>query len=94
MPTLKELKQQARSAGIIGFSRMNKATLEKALNSQKRIVQKTSFPVVKTFIKKVLPQRISTFVESSIDSMNDWFGKMKKRVDWNLKENARKKLQN
>ena len=32
MPTLKELKQQARSAGIIGFSRMNKATLEKALN--------------------------------------------------------------
>ena len=24
--------------------------------------------------------------------MNDWFGKMKKRVDWNLKENARKKL--
>ena len=25
--------------------------------------------------------------------MNDWFGKMKKRVDWNLKENARKKLQ-
>ena len=92
MPTLKELKQKARSAGIIGFSRMNKADLEKAF-AQTAMVQKTSFPVVKTFLKKVLPQRISTFVESSIDSMNDWFGKMKKRVDWNLKENARKKLQ-
>ena len=88
MPTLKELKQRARSEGIIGFSRMKKADLEKALqNLQKRSAQKTSFPVVKSLVNKVLPQRISKVVESSIDSMNDWFGKMKKRVDWNLKEN-------
>ena len=92
MPTLKELKQQARSAGIIGFSRMNKAELEK-LFSQTAPVQKTSFPVVKTFMKSVLPQKVSTFVETSLDSINSWFGKMKKRVDLNLKENARKKLQ-
>ena len=51
MPTLKELKQKARSAGIIGFSRMNKADLEKAF-SQTAMVQKTSFPVVKTFLEK------------------------------------------
>ena len=97
MPTLKELKQQARLAGIIGFSRMNKATLEQLLrqNPQTRtqIVSQSFFPVVKTFLKKVIPKKVSTFVESSIDSMNNWFGKMKKRVDWNLKENARKKLQ-
>ena len=94
MPTLKELKQRARSEGIVGFSRMKKADLEKALQNlqRKRIAQKTSFPVVKSLVEKVLPQRISKVVESSIDSMNDWFGKMKKRVDWNLKENARKKL--
>ena len=49
---------------------------------------------MKSFLEKVLPQRISKVVESSIDSMSDWFGKMKKRVDWNLKENARKKLLN
>ena len=91
MPTLKELKQKARSAGIIGFSRMNKAELEKRFSQT--AVQKTSFPVVTTFMKKVLPQKVSTFVESSLDSINDWFGKMKKRVDLNLKENARKKLQ-
>ena len=54
MPTLKELKQKARSEGIIGFSRMKKADLEKALQNlqRKRTAQKTSFPVVKTFIKK------------------------------------------
>ena len=94
MPTLKELKQRARSEGIIGFSRMKKADLEKALQNlqRKKSAQKTSFPVVKSLVNKVLPQRISKLVESSIDSMNDWFGKMKKRVDWNLKENARKKL--
>ena len=54
MPTLKELKQRARSEGIIGFSRMKKADLEKALqNSQKRSAQKTSFPVVKSLVEKV-----------------------------------------
>ena len=83
MPTLKELKQKARSAGIIGFSRMNKAELEKLFSQT--AVQKTSFPVVTTFMKKVLPQKVSTFVESSLDSINDWFDKMKKRVDLNLK---------
>ena len=44
MPTLKELKNQARSQRIHGFSRMKKADLEKALeNSQKRIIQKNLF---------------------------------------------------
>ena len=94
MRTLKELKQKARSEGIVGFSRMKKVDLEKELQNpqRKRITQKTSFSVVKSLVKKVLPQRISSVVESSIDSMNDWFGKMKRRVDWNLKENAREKL--
>ena len=44
-------------------------------------------------MKSVLPQKVSKFVETSLDSINSWFGKMKKRVDLNLKENARKKLQ-
>ena len=91
MPTLHELKTKARAKGIIGFSRMNKAELEKRLSQP--APQTTSLPVLQTTIKSILPQKVSTFVESSLDSINAWFGKMKKRVDLNLKENARKKLQ-
>ena len=84
--SLKELKQRARSEGVVGFSRMKKAELEKALKKPK------SFPAVKSVIRKVLPENVSQIVDLSLNTMNSWFGKMKKRVDWNLKEKAREKL--
>ena len=83
---LKELKQRARSEGVVGFSRMKKADLEKALQKPK------SFPAVKLVIRKVLPEKAAAVVDLSLDTMNSWFGRMKKRTDWNLKEKAREKL--
>ena len=50
MPTLKELKQKARSAGIIGFSRMNKAELEKLFSQT--AVQKNIFSCCDNFHEK------------------------------------------
>ena len=84
--SLKELKQRARSEGVVGFSRMKKADLEKALQKPK------SFPAVKLVIRKVLPEKAAAVVDLSLDTMNSWFGRMKKRTDWNLKEKAREKL--
>ena len=84
--SLKELKQRARSEGVVGFSRMKKADLEKALQKPK------SFPAVKLVIRKVLPEKAAAVVDLSLDTMNSWFGRMKKKVDWNLKEKAREKL--
>ena len=83
---LNELKQRARSEGVVGFSRMKKADLEKALQKEK------TFPAVKSVIQKVFPEKVAAVVDLSIDSIHSWFGKMKKRVDWDLKEKARKKL--
>ena len=51
-----------------------------------------SFPAVKSIIRKVLPENAAKVVDSSLDSINSWFGKMKKKVDWDLKERAREKL--
>ena len=70
---LKELKQRARSEGIVGFSRMKKADLEKALQKPK------SFPAVKSVIQKVLPERVAAVVDLSIDSITSWFQRMKKK---------------
>ena len=85
--SLKELKQRARSEGVVGFSRMKKADLEKALQQKPK-----SFPAVKLVIRKVLPEKAAAVVDLSLDTMNSWFGRMKKKVDWNLKEKAREKL--
>ena len=79
---LKELKQRARSEGVVGFSKMKKAELEKALQKPK------SFPAV----RKVLPKKVAAVVDLSLDSLNSWFQGMKKKVNLNLKEKARKKL--
>ena len=65
---------------------MKKADLEKALQKPK------SFPAVKLVIQKVLPEKAAAVVDLSLDTMNSWFGRMKKKVDWNLKEKAREKL--
>ena len=89
--SLKELKQRARSEGVVGFSRMKKAELEKALQG-KALQKPKSFPVVKSVIQKVLPEKVAQVVDLSLDSINSWFGRMKKRTDWNLKEKAREKL--
>ena len=83
---LNELKQRARSEGVVGFSRMKKADLEKALQKEK------TFPAVKSVIRKVLPEKAAAVVDLSIDSINSWFQGMKKKVNLNLKEKARKKL--
>ena len=79
---LKELKQRARSEGVVGFSRMKKAELEKALQKPK------SFPE----IRKVFPENVAAVVDLSLDTLNSWFGRIKKKVNLNLKEKARKKL--
>ena len=79
---LKELKQRARSEGVVGFSRMKKAELEKALQKPK------SFPE----IRKVFPKNVAAVVDLSLDTLNSWFGRIKKKVNLNLKEKARKKL--
>ena len=76
--SLKELKQRARSEGVVGFSRMKKAELEKALQ--------------KPAVRKVLPEKVSQVVDLSLNAMNSWFGRMKKKVNLNLKEKARQKL--
>ena len=83
---LKELKQRARSEGVVGFSRMKKADLEKALQKEK------TFPAVKSTIRKVLPEKVAAVVDLSLDSLNSWFQGMKKKVNLNLKEKAREKL--
>ena len=80
--SLKELKQRARSEGVVGFSRMKKAELEKALQKPK------SFPAV----RKVFPEKVAAVVDLSFDSLNSWFQGMKKKVNLNLKEKAREKL--
>ena len=80
--SLKELRQQARSEGVVGFSRMKKAELEKALQKPK------SFPAV----RKVFPEKVAAVVDLSFDSLNSWFQGMKKKVNLNLKEKAREKL--
>ena len=79
---LKELKQRARSEGVVGFSRMKKAELEKALQKPK------SFPAV----RKVFPEKVAAVVDLSLDTLNSWFQGMKKKVNLNLKEKAREKL--
>ena len=63
--SLKELKQRARSEGVVGFSRMKKAELEKALQKPK------SFPAV----RKVFPEKVAQVVDLSFDSLNSWFGR-------------------
>ena len=89
--SLRELKQRARSEGLVGFSRMRKAELEAALEkaSQPKL---QSFPAVESVIRKVLPEKAAKVVDLSLDTINSWFGKMKKKVDWDLKERAREKL--
>ena len=79
---LKELKQRARSEGVVGFSRMKKAELEKALQKPK------SFPAV----RKVFPEKVAAVVDLSLNTLNSWFQGMKKKVNLNLKEKAREKL--
>ena len=79
---LKELKKQARSEGVVGFSRMKKAELEKALQKPK------SFPAV----RKVFPEKVAAVVDLSLNTLNSWFQGMKKKVNLNLKEKAREKL--
>ena len=56
---LKELKQRARSEGVVGFSRMKKAELEKALQKPK------SFPE----IRKVFPENVAAVVDLSLDTL-------------------------
>ena len=87
---LKELKQQARSEGVVGFSRMKKAELEAALEKALGVnLQKPkSFPAV----RKVFPEKVAAVVDLSFDSLNSWFQGMKKKVNLNLKEKAREKL--
>ena len=51
-----------------------------------------SIPAVKLVIRKVLPEKAAAVADLSLDTMNSWFGRMKKKVDWNLKEKAREKL--
>ena len=89
--SLRELKQRARSEGLVGFSRMRKAELEAALEKASR-PKLQSFPAVKSVIRKVLPEKAAKVVDLSLDTINSWFGKMKKKVDWDLKERAREKL--
>ena len=79
---LKELKKQARSEGVVGFSKMKKAELEKALQKPK------SFPAV----RKVFPEKVAAVVDLSLNTLNSWFQGMKKKVNLNLKEKAREKL--
>ena len=88
--SLKELKQRARSEGIVGFSRMRKAELEAALEKALGVnLQKPkSFPAV----RKVFPEKVAAVVDLSFDSLNSWFQGMKKKVNLNLKEKAREKL--
>ena len=83
---LKELRQQARSEGVVGFSRMRKAALEKALGVN--LQKPKSFPAV----RKVFPEKVAAVVDLSFDSLNSWFQGMKKKVNLNLKEKAREKL--
>ena len=87
---LKELKQRARSEGVVGFSRMKKAELEAALEKALGVnLQKPkSFPA----IQKVFPEKVAAVVDLSFDSLNSWFQGMKKKVNLNLKEKAREKL--
>ena len=87
---LKELRQQARSEGVVGFSRMKKAELEAALEKALGVnLQKPkSFPAV----RKVFPEKVAAVVDLSFDSLNSWFQGMKKKVNLNLKEKAREKL--
>ena len=87
---LKELKQRARSEGVVGFSRMKKAELEAALEKALGVnLQKPkSFPAV----RKVFPEKVAAVVDLSFDSLNSWFQGMKKKVNLNLKEKAREKL--
>ena len=82
---LKELRQQARSEGVVGFSRMRKAALEKALGVN--LQKPKSFPAV----RKVFPEKVAAVVDLSFDSLNSWFQGMKKKVNLNLKEKAREK---
>ena len=84
--SLKELKQRARSEGVVGFSRMKKAELEKALGVN--LQKPKSFPA----IRKVFPEKVAAVVDLSFDSLNSWFQGMKKKVNLNLKEKAREKL--
>ena len=88
--SLKELKQRARSEGVVGFSRMKKAELEAALEKALGVnLQKPkSFPAV----RKVFPEKVAAVVDLSFDSLNSWFQGMKKKVNLNLKEKAREKL--
>ena len=79
---LKELKQRARSEGVVGFSKMKKAELEKALQKPK------SFPAV----RKVFPEKVAAVADLSLNTLNSWFQGMKKKVNLNLKEKAREKL--
>ena len=79
--SLKELKQRARSEGVVGFSRMKKAELEAAL--EKALQKPKSFPAVR---------KVAAVVDLSFDSLNSWFQGMKKKVNLNLKEKAREKL--
>ena len=87
---LKELKQRARSEGVVGFSKMKKAELEAALEKALGVnLQKPkSFPAV----RKVFPEKVAAVVDLSFDSLNSWFQGMKKKVNLNLKEKAREKL--
>ena len=86
---LKELKQRARSEGVVGFSRMKKAELEAALEKALGVnLQKPkSFPAV----RKVFPEKVAAVVDLSFDSLNSWFQGMKKKVNLNLKEKSTRK---
>ena len=83
---LKELRQQPRSEGVVGFSRDEKSCARKSfrVNLQKP----KSFPAV----RKVFPEKVAAVVDLSFDSLNSWFQGMKKKVNLNLKEKAREKL--
>ena len=82
---LKELRQQARSEGVVGFSRMRKAALEKALGVN--LQKPKSFPAV----RKVFPEKVAAVVDLSFDSLISWFQGMKKKVNLNLKEKSTRK---
>ena len=65
--SLKELKQRARSEGVVGFSRMKKAELEAALEKALGVnLQKPkSFPAV----RKVFPEKVAAVVDLSFNQV-------------------------
>ena len=82
MPTVKELKQEARSKGIVGFSRMRKADLEKALQDfqNKQISTEKSLPAAKVLPKKsspvekkVLSKKSFPVVKTFIKTINNYY---------------------